>query len=117
MLGADQRNAAVGPYYSANFNPNPLSYSFGQAPSWTTDGTGNVLSTQLDTEGISQIYSSHLDGTSASCLTCATVQGPNGLPQEGPAEPGRELDTLQSYGEQPAHLANPGLAATAMTCT
>jgi hypothetical protein len=94
----------LSPYFGAPFASTHLSYDFGQAPSWATDGS--VLSGQLDAAGIIQVYHSDLGGSHQVCLTCATVNGPNGLPQER-----RQGDWIlfESYGQQPTHVGNPGL--------
>ncbi len=102
---------AASPYFSAPFNLTPvettgappLPFSFGQAPSWTPGG--NVLSNQLDSAGISQIYSSDIHGNGQACLTCTTVKGPNGLPQERAQG---DWILFDSYGQQPVHFGGPG---------
>ena len=52
--------ALIGPYFGAAFTIQHNSYAFGQAASWSTGG--RVLSAQLDSAGLSQIYRSDLDG-------------------------------------------------------
>lgn len=111
-------SAANSPYFTAPFTPSaPLPSSFGQAPSWATNGAsttnGGVLSGQLDSTGIRQIYYSPTTsgasggpGTKQVCLTCTTVQGPNGLPQERPQG---DWILFESYGQQSTHEGNPGL--------
>ena len=94
----------VGPYFSAQFKVTKARYAFGQDPSWTR--TGDVLSSQLDRAGIRQIYRSRLDGSDQVCLTCRTVRGPNGLPQERPEG---DWIMFESFGAQPAHVGGPGL--------
>lgn len=91
-------------YFGARFSYTRASYDFGQAPSWATNG--NVLSGQLDAVGIAQIYRSTLRGGHQVCLTCATVKGPNGLPQQR-----RQGDWIlfESYGQQPTHVGGAGL--------
>lgn len=112
-LASISANAASSPYYGATFTPTSLAappaslpHSFGQAPSWTPDGY--VLSMQLDSAGIFQIYRSGPGATLAgeTCLTCTTVTGPNGLPQERAQG---DWILFESYGQQSAHLGNPGL--------
>ena len=80
------------------------SYDFGQAPSWTPDN--RVLSSQLDSAGVLQIYRSNLDGGHQTCLTCTSVKGPNGLPQ---SRPQGDWVLFESYGQQPVHTGSPGL--------
>jgi hypothetical protein len=100
-----QANAAVvSRYFGARFTSTRLSYDFGQAPSWMTDG--NVLSGQLDAAGVTQVYRSALDGRGQRCLTCATVTGPNGLAQERSQG---DWILFESYGQQSTHVGNPGL--------
>ena len=102
---------AASPYFGASFSHPAipgLAHSFGQAPSWDTTGT-KVFSAQLDSAGIFQIYSSPANNDSPgaeTCLTCTTVTGPNGLPQERPQG---DWILFESYGQQSAHLGNPGL--------
>src|SRR5262249_14591184 len=67
---------------------------------------GDVLSGQLDSGGVSQIYRSKLSGGDQVCLTCATVKGPNALPQERPQG---DWILFESYGQQPTHVGTPGL--------
>ena len=99
-----QGGALVGPYLGAPFRVVQNSYTFGQAPSWMP---GNrVLSNQLDSAGVLQIYLSKLDGGRQACLTCASVKGPNGLPQ---GRPQRDWVLFESYGQQPIHTGSPGL--------
>jgi hypothetical protein len=93
----------IGPYLGAAFTIQPNTYAFGQAASWSLHG--QVLSGQLDSAGLSQIYRSNLDGSDQKCLTCRTVQGPNAFPQERP-EGGWIL--FDSYGQQPVHTGAPG---------
>jgi hypothetical protein len=108
LLGASAPAAGaesvVGPYFDAPFRATQLPYGFGQAPSWTKKG--DVLSTQLNSAGISQIYRALPDGSEQSCLTCTTVQGPNGLPQERPQG---DWILFESDGEQPLHVLGDGL--------
>jgi hypothetical protein len=94
----------LSPYFGAPFTSSKLAYTFGQAPSWTTNG--EVLSTSLDSAGTQQIYRSRLDGGGQVCLTCTTVKGPNGLPQERPEG---DWILFESYGQQPTHIGAPGL--------
>jgi hypothetical protein len=94
----------LSPYFGAPFTSTRLSYRFGQAPSWATNGY--LLSSQLDSAGITQIYRSKLGGGDQVCLTCATVRGPNALPQERPQG---DWILFESYGQQPTHLGGPGL--------
>jgi Tol biopolymer transport system component len=106
-LAATEAGAArslVGPYFSVSFKLRKLPYGFGQDPSWTRKG--GVLSAQFDSAGIRQIYRARPDGSRQRCLTCKTVPGPNGLPQERPR--GNWI-LFQSYGQQPVHIGAPGL--------
>ena len=80
IVPAASAKAPVNPYFKAPFQITKLPYEFGQAPSWTQNGS--VLSTEHDSAGISQIYRSNEDGSEQVCLTCTTVSGNNGLPQE-----------------------------------
>jgi hypothetical protein len=98
------RPGLIGPYFSAPFKVTKLGHAFGHGAAWATDG--QVLSTQYDRAGLEQIYRSDLNGSHQHCLTCATVQGPNGLPQER-AE--GDWILFESYGEQPVHVGDPGL--------
>lgn len=93
----------IGPYFGAAFTIQRNSYSFGQAASWSR--SGKVLSGQLDSSGVSQIYRSNLDGNDQLCLTCKTVQGPNAFPQERPQA---DWIMFESYGQQPIHTGTPG---------
>jgi WD40-like Beta Propeller Repeat len=97
-------NAPVNPYFKAPFQITKLPYEFGQAPSWTQDG--RVLSTEHDSAGISQIYRSNEDGTEQVCLTCTTVSGNNGLPQERSQG---DWILFESEAQQPIHLLGGGL--------
>ena len=99
--GAD--TSPLGPYLGAPFTIEHNGYAFGQAASWSRDG--RVLSGQLDSAGVSQIYRSNLDGRDQQCLTCRTVQGPNAFPQERPQA---DWILFDSYGQQPVHTGSPG---------
>ncbi len=101
---AAAEKSLIGPYFGAAFTIQQNSYAFGQAASWSP--SGQVLSAQLDSAGLSQIYRSNLDGSDQTCMTCRTVQGPNAFPQERP-----EADWIlfDSYGQQPIHTGTPGL--------
>jgi Tol biopolymer transport system component len=101
---AGAETSPVGPYFGAPFTMQQNSYAFGQAASWTL--SGRVLSAQPDRAGLSQIYRSNLDGSDQECLTCGTVRGPNGFPQE---RPGAGWILFDSYGQQPIHTGSPGL--------
>src|ERR1700727_7086 len=94
----------LSPYFGAPFAVAKQSDTFGQAPSWTPDGHG--LSIAFDSAGIYQIYRSHLNGGGQVCLTCVTVTGPTGLPQERSE---RDWILFETYGQQPIHVGNPGL--------
>jgi hypothetical protein len=94
----------VNPYFKAPFQITKLPYEFGQAPSWTQNGS--ILSTQHDSVGISQIYRANEDGSEQVCLTCTTVKGSNGLPQERPQG---DWVLFESEGQQPTHLLGQGL--------
>src|SRR6202035_4230200 len=76
------RRPVIGPYFAAPFKVTKLHNAFGHGASWATNG--DVLSTQFDRAGILQIYRAKLNGNGQRCLTCRTVPGPNGLPQERP---------------------------------
>ena len=93
-----------GPYSTAPFEVTKLPYRFGQDPSWTHDS--QILSAQNDSAGIRQIYRARPDGTHQACLTCSTVEGPNGLPQERPEG---DWILFESFGQQPTHSGGPGL--------
>jgi Tol biopolymer transport system component len=69
------------PYATARFTTAVDARTFGQDPTWTTDG--RVLSNEPDRSGVPQVYVSRLDGTAARCLTCGQP-GPNGFPLERP---------------------------------
>ncbi len=99
-----QQQSLIGPYFAATFKITKNSYNFGQAPSWTPDG--RVLSTQLDSAGLTQIYRSRLNGSDQRCLSCQTIKGPNGLPQDRPQD---DWILFESYGQQPTHTGVPGL--------
>jgi hypothetical protein len=106
-LGAPRaaaKRSLTSPYLSAPFKVTKLRYEFSQDPSWTRNG--KVLSSQFDAAGIKQIYRARPDGKHQACLTCRTVAGPNGLPQERPT--GKWI-LFESYGQQPVHLGGPGL--------
>ena len=94
----------IGPYFSAPFKVTKLRYAFGHGASWATDG--QVLATRFDSSGQEQIYRASLSGRDQRCLTCATVPGPNGLPQQRPQG---DWILFESYGEQPVHVGDPGL--------
>src|SRR5947209_3505622 len=96
--------SGLGPYFSAPLKVTKLRYAFGQDPSWTRGG--EVLSSQLDSAGIRQIYRARLDGSHQLCLTCKTVRGPNGLPQDRPQG---DWILFESFGRQPVHIGGPGL--------
>lgn len=118
---------AANPYYAGNFSVTPLKtaglfplpltngnlggsagtpHSFAQAPSLMHDG--RVLSAQFDSAGINQIYVSDQQQSFENCLTCTTVKGPNGVPQERPNAT-HDWILFESYGQQPTHFGNPGL--------
>lgn len=94
----------IGPYFSAPFRVSKLRFAFGHGASWAT--TGQILSTQFDRAGLEQIYRANPDGSGQRCLTCRTVPGPNGLPQERPEG---DWILFESYGQQPVHVGDPGL--------
>ncbi len=98
------QQSLIGPYLGAAFKVSKNTYNFGQAPSWTPDG--QVLSTQLDSAGLTQIYRSKLNGSDQRCLTCKTVKGPNGLPQDRPRG---DWILFESFGQQSTHTGAPGL--------
>jgi WD40-like Beta Propeller Repeat len=102
--GAAASRPVTGPYFSAPFKVTKLRYEFSQDPSWTRNGM--VLSSQFDAAGIKQIYRARPNGKRQVCLTCRTVTGPNGLPQE---RPDGKWILFESYGQQPVHLGGPGL--------
>ena len=98
------QGSLIGPYFAARFELSRNSYNFGQAPSWTTGD--KVLSSELDSAGVRQIYRAKLDGSEQECLTCNTVKGPNGVPQDRPQN---DWILFESYGQQPTHTGSPGL--------
>jgi len=100
---AAAEKSLISPYFGASFTIHKNSYAFGQAASWTRDG--KVLSGQLDSAGVSQVYRANLDGSDQQCLTCNTVQGPSAFPQERP-QGGWIL--FESYGQQATHTGTPG---------
>ena len=100
---ADARSV-FGPWFSAPFQAKKLPYAFGQDVSWTRNG--DVLSTELDSAGIAQVYRSRIDAGRQTCLTCTTVAGPNGFAQERPQG---DWILFASYGQQPVHIGGPGL--------
>lgn len=107
VLAGGQAAAAekslISPYFGAPFEVKRNSYAFDQAASWTRDG--KVLSGQLDSAGVSQIYRANLDGSDQLCLSCYTVQGPSAFPQERPQA---DWIMFESYGQQPVHTGAPG---------
>ncbi len=102
--GVASARSVIGPYFAAPFKITKLRSAFGHGASWATNG--DVLSSQYDRGGILQIYRSKPGGQNQRCLTCATVPGPNGLPQERPEG---DWILFESYGHQPVHVGNPGL--------
>ena len=103
-LGVAASRSLIGPYFAAPFKQTRLDYAFGHGASWA--GRGEVLSSQFDRAGILQIYRARTDGVNQRCLTCRTVPGPNGPPQERPQG---DWILFESYGQQPVHVGNPGL--------
>jgi hypothetical protein len=97
------RASVVSPYFAAPFKVKKHRHAFGQAPSWT--GDGQVLSGELDSAGVTQVYRANASGHGQICLTCRTVQGPNAFPQERPQA---DWIMFASYGQQPVHLGAPG---------
>jgi hypothetical protein len=102
--GAAQAAAGPGPYFSAPFQVRTNSSTFGQTPSWTT--TGGVLSNEPDRAQIEQVYSSRLNGSRRSCLTCGRLPGPNGFPAQ--RRQGHWI-LFCSVGVQPEHFGAPCL--------
>ena len=104
VAGAADAAPGPGPYFSAPFRVHTNSHTFGQTPSWTT--TGGVLSNEPDRAQIEQVYSSRLDGSRRSCLTCGRLPGPSGFPEER-----RQGDWILfcSMGAQPEHFGAPCL--------
>jgi hypothetical protein len=100
---ASAEKSLISPYFAASFTINKNGYAFGQAASWTRDG--KVLSGQLDSAGVSQIYRANLDGRDQQCLTCNTAQGPSAFPQERPQA---DWIMFESYGQQAVHTGAPG---------
>jgi hypothetical protein len=98
-------NAFGFPLTNAGGN-NGTPHSFGQAASLTHDG--KVLSGQFDSAGINQIYISDAQQNTETCLTCGSVPGPNGVPQERP-NAAHDWILFESYGAQPTHFGNAGL--------
>ncbi len=97
------RESLIGPYFAAPFALTRNGYNFGQAPAWTTGD--RVLSHEYDSAGIRQVYRANLDGSAQVCLTCSTVKGPNGFPQDRPQS---DWILFHSYGQQPVHTGGPG---------
>jgi Tol biopolymer transport system component len=97
------RGSLIGPYLGAPFQLTRNAYNFGQAPAWTTGD--RVLSHEYDSAGVRQVYRAKLDGSAQECLTCNTVKGPNGFPQDRPQS---DWILFQSYGQQPIHTGGPG---------
>ncbi len=95
---------APGPYFSAPFVVRDNSFSFGQAPTFTSGGA--VLSQEDDRSGVLQVYRSALDGSHLTCLTCWRLKGPNGFAAE---RPGGGWILFCSYGRQRLHYGSPGL--------
>jgi hypothetical protein len=102
--GAVASAARPGPYFSAPFEVQTNSYTFGQDPTWT--GNGEILSQELDRAGILQIYRSKLDGAIRHCLTCGGTRGPNGF---AAVRPHGGWILFCSYGDQPEHFGMPCL--------
>ena len=100
---AAAEKSVISPYFGAPFEIKRNSYAFDQAASWTR--VGKVLSGQLDSAGVSQIYRAKLDGSDQLCLTCSTVQGPSAFPQERPQT---DWIMFESYGQQSVHTGAPG---------
>ena len=94
---------AASAWFTAPFATKPNAARFGQDPSFTADG--RVLSNEYDPTGVRQVYVSHLDGTSASCLTCGQP-GPNGFPQERPQG---DWVLFCSYRDHAVNLGSPCL--------
>jgi hypothetical protein len=103
-LALSAAQAAASPYFGARFRVTRHPYSFLHGPSWAANG--DVLSFELDRAGLLQIYRSRLNGSRQRCLTCRTVQGPNGLPQDRPQG---DWILFESHGQQAQHLGAPGL--------
>jgi hypothetical protein len=103
-LRSAEARSVVGPYFSAPFEVSKLPHHFAQDPSWTR--SGDVLSVELDAAGIPQIYRAWSDGSHQRCITCTTVAGPNGFPQERPQA---DWILFESFGQQPLHIGGPGL--------
>ena len=106
--GRGAEKSLISPYFGASFIVKKSSYAFGQAASWTLDD--KVLSGQLDSAGVSQIYRANVNGSNQHCLTCDTVQGPSAFPQERP-QAGWIM--FESYGQ--SNLFIPGRPASAAT--
>lgn len=106
-LGAGIASASAagpGPFFSAPFKAHENSATFGQTPSWSHDG--RVLSQELDSASILQVYRSELDGSHRQCLTCGRTPGPNGFAEERPQG---DWILFCSYGRQPEHFGVPCL--------
>ena len=101
--GVAAPRALIGPYFSAPFRVTRVPRAFGHGASWAAGG--EILSTQFDRAGITQIYRAKVDGARQRCLTCRTVPGPNGLPQERPQSefPGSRERTVEA--EEPGRIA------------
>ena len=94
----------ISPYFGASFKTKETPFALGQASFWDTNG--RVLANLYDSEGIRQIYRVGLDGSNPRCLTCSTVEGPNGFAQPRPQN---DWILFHSYGQQPVHTGGPGL--------
>jgi WD40-like Beta Propeller Repeat len=99
-----QSQGTTSPYFSSQFTVSDNSYTFGQAPTFTS--TGQVLSQENDPAGVRQVYRSDPNGSNMTCLTCGRLPGPNGFAAERPSG-GWVL--FCSYGDQPLHYGGPGL--------
>jgi Tol biopolymer transport system component len=96
--------AAPGPYFGASFHAQRNPVTFGQTPSWATDG--GVLSNEPDRAGVRQVYVSRLNGAGRRCLTCGRLAGPSGFPRERPQG---DWVLFCSMGAQPQHFGGPCL--------
>jgi len=97
--------AWAGPAAAApRFEVTRLPHSFAQDPSFARDG--EVLSAELDSGGIRQIFRSDLRGRRQRCLTCRTVPGPSGLPQDRPQG---DWILFENDSAQSPHFGGPGL--------
>ncbi len=66
--------AAGGPGFSGRFVYEENPFAFGQAPTWSADGTR--VAHQAKVDGTFQVHTANLDGSGSVCVTCGQP-GPN----------------------------------------